>query len=95
MPSSSVVSWNAAPASRPRAIVERFASNSMTPFSISPSRWPENSTKLGAPLRPGRYFPVSIEKTMASPDGGCAAVSNSTNGRSRIGLPGKAVTLRS
>ena len=46
-------------------------------------------------VAPGPERPLSIEKTMASPDCGCAAVSNSTNGRRRIGLPGKAVTLRS
>ena len=43
-PSGVDCAWNSAPRMRPFAIVQRLAWNSISPFSISPSSVPANST---------------------------------------------------
>ena len=47
----------------------------------------------GAPSRPGRNTPLSIETRIASPDSGFDAVSKVTNGRSSIRCPSNAVSV--
>ena len=76
----------------PWAIVQEFFSNSISPFSISPSRAPSNSMKFAVPPRPGRKTPFLKETFIASPDCGCDAVSKETNGLRFIGRPSNAVT---